>query len=79
MLTLFILCFIGTTEAKVNVSIVHNETREGFAQIKVVNETNAAIACYVAIDGKKIKLPNNKMHYPSANALENHNKLVFRK
>ena len=34
---------------------------------------------YERIDGKKIKLPNDKMHYPSANALENHNKLVFRK
>ena len=34
---------------------------------------------YERIDGKKIKLPNNKMHYPSANALENHNKQVFRK
>ncbi len=34
---------------------------------------------YEKIDGKKIKLPNNKMHYPSANALENHNKQVFRK
>ena len=34
---------------------------------------------YERIDGKKIKLPNNKMYYPSANALENHNKLVFRK
>ena len=34
---------------------------------------------YERIDGKKIKLPNNKMHYPSAKALENHNKQVFRK
>ena len=34
---------------------------------------------YEKINGKKIKLPNNKTHYPSANALENHNNLVFRK
>ena len=34
---------------------------------------------YEKINGKKIKLPKNKTHYPSANALENHNKLVFRK
>ena len=30
-------------------------------------------------NGKKINLPQNKIYYPSATALENHNKLVFRK
>ena len=34
---------------------------------------------YEKINGKKIKLPKNKSYYPSATALENHNKLVFRK
>ena len=34
---------------------------------------------YEKINGKKIKLPKNKIYYPSASALENHNKLVFRK
>ena len=34
---------------------------------------------YENLNGKKIKLPLNKIYYPSATALENHNKLVFRK
>jgi len=55
LLAFFILFFACTSQAKVNISIVHGETREGFAQIKVINKTNAALACYVAIDGKKIK------------------------
>ncbi|MCJ8320486.1 MAG: hypothetical protein MJK12_12685 [Colwellia sp.] len=38
-----------------NTSIIHGETKEGFAQVKITNKTNTSIACYVAIDGKKIK------------------------
>ena len=34
---------------------------------------------YENLNGKKINLPQNKTYYPSATALENHNKLVFRK
>lgn len=55
LLTFSILLFTCTLQAKVNISVVHGETREGFSQIKIVNKTNAALACYVAIDGKKIK------------------------
>ena len=49
------LLFICDLQAKVNISVVHSESRQGFAQIKIVNKTNAALACYVAIDGMKIK------------------------
>ena len=34
---------------------------------------------YENLNGKKINLPQNKIYYPSLTALENHNKLVFRK
>ena len=34
---------------------------------------------YENLNGKKINLPQNKIYYPSPTALENHNKLVFRK
>lgn len=37
------------------------KTLEGMVRIKVVNETNRDLACYVGIDGRKIKfrLPRN--------------------
>ena len=47
--------FFSFSYAKANFSVVHGKNHEGLAQVKIVNETKAALACYVAIDGYKIK------------------------
>ena len=46
---------------------------------KVVISSMLKSTEYGKINGKKIKLPQNKSYYPSPTALKNHNKLVFRK
>ena len=46
---------------------------------KVVVSSMLKSTEYEKINGKKIKLPKNKTHHPSSNALDNHNRLVFRK
>ena len=49
------------------------------SEYKVVVSSKLKSTEYERIDGKKIKLPINKIHYPSSKALENHINLVFRK
>ena len=49
------------------------------SEYKVIISSMLKSTEYEKINGKKIKLPKNKIYYPSASALENHNKLVFRK
>ncbi len=36
-------------------SVEHKRAPNGFARIKVVNQTNEHLACYIAIDGRKTK------------------------
>ena len=49
------------------------------SEYKVIISSMLKSTEYEKINGKKIKLPKNKIYYLSASALENHNKLVFRK
>ena len=49
------------------------------SEYKVLISTMLKSTEYENLNGKKINLPQNKIYYPSAAALENHNKLVFRK
>ena len=49
------------------------------SEYKVLISTMLKSTEYENLNGKKINLPQNKTYYPSATALENHNKLVFRK
>ena len=49
------------------------------SEYKVVVSSMLKSTEYQRIDGKKIKLPTDKIHYPSSKALENHINLVFRK
>jgi len=49
------------------------------SEYKVLISTMLKSTEYESLNGKKINLPQNKTYYPSATALENHNKLVFRK
>ena len=49
------------------------------SEYKVLISTMLKSTEYESLNGKKINLPQNKTYYPSATALENHSKLVFRK
>ncbi len=56
IILLFLLVFFTMpTLAKVKISIIHGKTQEGIARIKIKNETKVPLACYVAIDGRKVK------------------------
>ncbi len=56
-LMLFILLSLSifTAHAKPRITVEHGKTLDGFARIKITNETVEKLACYVAIDGYKIK------------------------
>jgi hypothetical protein len=43
------------TTAKPKVTIKHQRNAQGFAQVQVSNATMEILACYVAIDGYKVK------------------------
>lgn len=38
-----------------DIRVEYGKTLEGMVRIKVINETNRDLACYVGIDGRKIK------------------------
>lgn len=53
---IIVICLsIFTVNAKPQISIEHGRTLDGFARIKITNETTEKLACHVAIDGYKIK------------------------
>ena len=49
------------------------------SEYRVVVSSKLKSTEYQRINVKRIKLPTNKLHYPSSKALENHINLVFRK
>jgi len=52
----FILLFISTPSlALPKVSLTFGESLNGFARVKITNETTEPLACFVAIDGYKSK------------------------
>lgn len=55
ILSIMLLCFVLPLQAKVKIAIIHGKSQDGFARVKIKNETNVPLACYVSIDGKKIK------------------------
>jgi len=44
-----------TSQAMPKIMVEHGRTLDGFAQVKVTNETIKPLACHVAIDGHKIR------------------------
>lgn len=54
-LVLLCLLFIFSAQSTPQIQIEHGVTLDGFAQIKITNSTTKDLACYVAIDGYKIK------------------------
>jgi len=55
ILFVLLLSLVLPLQAKVKITILHGKSQEGFVRVKIKNETNAALACYVAIDGRKVK------------------------
>lgn len=51
----FSLTFSAFTYAIPKIKTEFGRTLDGHVRIKVINETNRQLACYVAIDGRKIK------------------------
>jgi len=51
----FLLLISTYAQAKPKTTVITNYSIDKFAQIKVTNETNKRLACYVSIDGYKIR------------------------
>lgn len=54
-LAFLLLNFSFSVEAKPNIYVEHSHTLEGFAKSRVKNNTIKDLACYMSIDGYKIK------------------------
>ena len=46
---------IPNAQAIPNIDTLYGKNKEGYARVKVVNLTTRNLACYVALDGRKIK------------------------
>jgi hypothetical protein len=58
-----ILLFVALhTEAKPHTSTVYSKSLDGHVRVKILNEMTRTLACYVAIDGYKIKFRLTPMH-----------------
>lgn len=57
---LMLVAFSTSTFAMPNIRTEYGYSLQGMARVKVINETNRVLACYVGLDGRKIKfkLPN---------------------
>ncbi len=55
VVTLLITTISWFGHAKPLITVVHQRNKNSFVQVKVANETTRDLACYVAIDGYKIK------------------------
>jgi len=55
ILLFILICLALPAQSKVNIAVIHGKSQDGFARIKIKNETNTPLACYVAIDGRKSK------------------------
>jgi len=51
----FLIFIAAYAHAKPKTTVITNYSLANFAQIKVTNETGEKLACYVAIDGYKIR------------------------
>jgi hypothetical protein len=54
-ITAFIMSITNTVHAKPKTKTIYGRTIDGFAQVKIKNNTTESLACYIAIDGYKVK------------------------
>lgn len=50
-----ILLITNNVQAKPKTKTIYGRSLDGFARVKIKNNTTESLACYVAIDGFKIK------------------------
>lgn len=48
-------CFVAPAQAMPKILTEFGRSLDGMVRIKVINETNRNLQCYVGIDGRKIK------------------------
>jgi hypothetical protein len=53
--TAFIFSITSIVHAKPKTKTMYGHNADGFAQVKIKNNTTESLACYIAIDGYKIK------------------------
>lgn len=51
----FVLLLAGIVEAKPKTKTIYGTSLDGFARVKIKNNTTENLACYIAIDGFKVK------------------------
>ena len=56
-LLVFVFTFLitNTVQAKPKIKTIYGHSLDGFARVKIKNNTTENLACYVAIDGFKVK------------------------
>jgi hypothetical protein len=77
-LSVFILLITNIVQAKPKTKTFYGRSLDGFAQVKIKNNTTESLACYVAIDGFKIKfrllaLRESKWYTTNDKRFEYHN------
>ena len=55
LISAFIFLFTDTAQAKPKTKTIYGHNLEGFARLKIKNNTTESLACYIAIDGYKVK------------------------
>jgi hypothetical protein len=78
VLSIFILLITNIVQAKPKTKTLYGRSLDGFAQVKIKNNTTESLACYVAIDGFKIKfrllaLRESKWYTTNDKRFEYHN------
>ena len=51
----FILSIMNIVYAKPKTKTIHGRNADGFSQVRIKNNTTESLACYIAIDGYKVK------------------------
>jgi hypothetical protein len=54
-LAVFVLFVTNMAQAKTKTKTIYGRNLDGFTQVKVKNNTTESLACFVAIDGFKVK------------------------
>lgn len=49
------ITFSVNTLAIPKITTIYGKNNDGFSRVKIINETTANLACYIALDGRKIK------------------------
>lgn len=62
LLAVILLFVVFHSEAKPHTSTVYSKNLEGHVRVKIINEMSRTLACFVAIDGYKMKFRISALH-----------------